>query len=87
MVDEIDSYQYDSSFRPILEDVIDYYFKFNKNLRCLVSATVGEFSNPDIAKEPVINVEFNNPAPRNIKLVNTNSCPNSVVDVIIQLLN
>lgn len=28
MVDEIDSYQYDCSYRPEMEDVIDYYFQF-----------------------------------------------------------
>ena len=30
MVDEIDSYQYDSSYRPALEYVLDYYFLFLK---------------------------------------------------------
>ena len=68
MVDEIDSYQYDSSYRPALEDVIDYYFQFPSIQRCLVSATVGSFSNSDIEKEPKINVIFNAPQPRNITL-------------------
>ena len=73
MVDEIDSYQYDSNYRPALEDVIDYYFKFPETQRCLVSATVGVFSNPKINEEPVINIKFNNPQPRKIDLIWSNN--------------
>lgn len=73
MVDEIDSYQYDGYYRPALENVIDYYFKFPPTQRCLVSATVGEFSNPEIQEEPIINVTFNEPQPRNITLLHTNN--------------
>jgi len=73
MVDEIDSYQYDSNYRPALEDVIDYYFRFPETQRCLVSATVGVFSNPQINEEPVINIKFNNPQPRKINLIWSNN--------------
>lgn len=66
MFDEIDSYQYDSWYRPNMEKAIELYFKFPYNKRCLVSATIGEFSNPAIKSEPVINVTFNNPLPRRI---------------------
>lgn len=71
MVDEIDSYQYDCSYRPNMEDVIDYYFQFPPTQRCLVSATISRFSNKLIEDEPVINVEFNEPLPRNIRLIHT----------------
>lgn len=71
MIDEIDAYQYDSSYRPTLEDVIDYYFLFPSAQRCLVSATVGSFSNPEIEKEPIINVIFNAAQPRNIILLHS----------------
>jgi len=73
MVDEIDSYQYDTSYRPAFEDVLDYYFKFPLKQRCLVSATIGSFSNPLINDEPIINVCFNTIESRNIKLINTNN--------------
>lgn len=66
MFDEIDSYQYDSWYRPNMEKAIEYYFKFPYKNRCLVSATIGEFCNPKIQSEPVINVKFNNPYPRRI---------------------
>ena len=48
MIDEIDSYQYDCNYRPNMENVMDYYFQFPISHRCLVSATIGEFSNKDI---------------------------------------
>ena len=73
MVDEIDSYQYDISFRPNIEKVIDCYFLFPKTKRCLVSATIGDFSNPHIAEEPVINVTFHKPQVRSIYLTHTNN--------------
>lgn len=72
MFDEIDCYQYDSSFRSDMEKGFDYYFKFPETQRCLVSATVGKFSDPRINGEPIINVTFNNPAPRRILLKETN---------------
>lgn len=71
--DEIDCYQYDSSFRPNMEIGFDYYFKFPKSQRCLVSATIGKFTDPRINEEPVLNLTFNNPAPRNIILQETDN--------------
>lgn len=68
MVDEIDSYQYDSNFRPNLENVVDYYFKFPQTQRCMISATMGSFSNPLIAEEPVIDVKFTEVISRDITL-------------------
>lgn len=73
MIDEIDTYQYDTSYRPALENVIDYYFQFPRTQRCLVSATINSFSNPLIAKEPVIDVCFNSPESRTISLLHTNN--------------
>lgn len=84
MVDEIDSYQYDSYYRESLENVIDYYFEFPPTKRCLVSATVGKFSDKRIEEEPVININFNHPQPRNIKLLHT---PNVVTTTVKQIKN
>ncbi len=72
MFDEIDCYQYDSSFRFKMEIGFDCYFKFPKTQRSLVSATVGKFTDPRINAEPIINITFNNPAPRDIVLQETN---------------
>lgn len=71
MVDEIDSYQYDCSYRPNMENVMDYYFQFPISHRCLVSATIGEFSNKEITEEPIINVQFDDSQSRNINLIHT----------------
>lgn len=85
MIDEIDSYQYDSWYRPNMEKAIDYYFKFPYQNRCMVSATVGDFSNPMIKEEPVIEVAFNNPMPRNITLEPTNKVLRGTINKIIEL--
>ena len=86
MFDEIDSYQYDSSYRQKMERNFDYYFKFPKTQRCLVSATIGQFSNTRIENEPVINVTFSSPAPRSINLIHTNDVLSRTKIVIEQLI-
>lgn len=85
MFDEIDSYQYDSSYRPNMERNFDYYFKFPETQRCLVSATIGQFSNTRIENEPVINVTFTSPTPRSINLIHTNDVLSRTKIVIEQL--
>lgn len=82
LVDEIDSYQYDSHYRPALENIIDYYFKFHRKKRCLVTATMGFFSNPEIKKEPVIVLDFINPIKREIYLYHTNETARATADII-----
>jgi len=72
MFDEIDCYQYDSSFRPNMEKGFDYYFMFPDKQRCLISATIGKFTDPRINEEPIINITFNNLLPRDINTYETN---------------
>lgn len=61
MLDEIDIYQSDSTFRPALEDAIDYYFRFERTQRCMVSATMQEFSHPQIQEEPHTTILYQKP--------------------------
>ena len=68
MFDEVDTYQDSSHYRENIENSFDYYFSFPFQNRCLVSATVSDFSNPQLREEPVIEVEFNNPIRQDIKL-------------------
>lgn len=68
MFDEADTYQDSSHYRENIENSFDYYFAFPFQNRCLVSATITEFSNPQLKEEPVIEVEFNNPIHQDIKL-------------------
>lgn len=67
MFDEVDTYQDSSHYRENIENSFDYYFSFPFQNRCLVSATLSEFSNPQLKEEPVIEVEFNNPIHQDIK--------------------
>lgn len=85
MIDEIDSYQNDSWYRPNMEKAIDYYFKFPLNMRCMVSATIDTFTNPLIKAEPVIEVAFNKPLPRNITLQPTNNVLSATIRAINKL--
>jgi len=74
LVDEIDSYQYDNTYRPDMEKVIDYYFKFPQHKRSMLSATINEFSDPRIKEEPFVELEFVKPInKRSIKLIHTSS--------------
>lgn len=85
MYDEIDSYQYDSHFRPNLETAFDYYFQFPKSQRCLISATMGYFSNPLIKEEPVIEVTFTEPQHRKLAIIPTDNPIISTLDKIKEL--
>lgn len=72
MVDEVDLMQSDSTFRPSLENVMDYYFKFNVKKRCLVTATMKEFSNPLLKYECKFDLTDFKPR-RNIQICHTNN--------------
>lgn len=85
MYDEIDSYQYESHFRPNLENAFDYYFQFPMTQRCLISATVGSFSNPLIKEEPVIEVSFTDDQHRLLSIQPTNDPKVCTVDIIKEL--
>ncbi len=77
MIDEVDLIQADSNYRPALENAMDYYFRFPKKSRCLVSATIKEFSNPALVDEcRFILSDFE--LSRNIRLIHTNNLINLV---------
>jgi len=72
LVDEVDMLQSDSNYRPALENVMDYYFRFDKKNRCLLTATMMEFSNPCLKFETRFDLTDGKPK-RNINLVHTNN--------------
>ena len=86
MVDEIDSYQYDSHYRPALEDVIDYYLKFHYTQRCLVSATIKNFSNEALWDETQVYLSFVNDFKRSFDLIHTDNVIIATVEKIKELL-
>lgn len=73
MIDEVDMIQSESNYRPKLESLIDYYFQFPPENRCLVTATMREFSNPRLQQECKFKFTWTDVPKRNIKLCYTDN--------------
>lgn len=86
MVDEIDTMQSDSVYRPKLENVIDHYLQFDHKQRCMVSATMNEFSNPALEIESCVTTKWRKMPQRNINLIYTNHVDDTAVDEIKRIL-
>ena len=86
MVDEIDTMQADSAYRPRLEDVMDYYFKFDWKHRSAVSATLNDFSNLLLVNESRVTTRWKDNPKRNINLIYTNYVDDTAVEIIRQKL-
>lgn len=71
MIDEIDTMQADSAYRPRLEAVMDCYFNFKFYNRSSVSATISEFSNPKLKTEAYLRIEWEQQPIRNIQTLYT----------------
>ena len=56
MLDEIDTFQTDSGYRERLENTMDDFFRFKNS--CVVSATLGNFSNPKLMEKPLIVFDY-----------------------------
>lgn len=82
MVDEIDCYQTDGVYRPALENVIDYFFKFPERNRCLVSATIRPFSDPRLADLPLIDVKYEQFIRRPIEMIRSTNIPKTVATTL-----
>jgi hypothetical protein len=87
MVDEVDIIQSDSTFRPHLEDVIDYYLEFKSENRCLVSATIKELPHPLLQPEIIVTTQYKIAPARNILLINTDNPHIILKEKIIELDN
>lgn len=83
MIDEIDVLQTDNNFRPQLENVIDYYLMFPLKNRCMVTATMKEFSNPLLKKECKFSITWIYNARRDVRLLHTNNTTQTVIEEII----
>lgn len=86
MVDEIDTMQDDSAYRPKLEVVIDNYFRFKYSCRAAVSATIREFSDPRLNNEARLRIEWEKQPVRNISAINTNYVDDVAWNLINKLL-
>ena len=83
MVDEIDVLQTDNNFRPQLENVIDYYLMFPLKNRCMVTATMKEFSNPHLKTECRFPITWQYNTHRNIDLLHTDNITQAVIEKVI----
>ena len=84
MIDEVDVLQSDNNYRPQLEDVIDYYLKFPPKNRCMVTATMKAFSNPQLEHECKFNLPWICDVPREVKLLHTDNITMAVVEEILK---
>lgn len=71
LIDEIDSFQIDSTFRRSMEEVVEHYKSFDPEKRGLLSATRIQFSDPVLKNEPVTVVKYDKPYQREIKVLTT----------------
>lgn len=85
LIDEIDSFQEDSVFRSSLEICMDYYKKFPENRRALISATINQFSDPELQNEPLTTYEYQTPRTRSINVISTNNVNQSGIKNILDL--
>lgn len=75
LIDEIDSFQLDSTFRKSMESVIDIYKKHPLQSRAMLSATRIEFSDTELNNEPVTVFSYDTPLQSSINLIR--GLPNS----------
>jgi hypothetical protein len=71
LVDEIDSFQLDSTYRKSMDLVLDLYKKFPALKRAMLSATKIDFTDPVLGKEPVVSVRYNSTNQRIVELLTT----------------
>jgi hypothetical protein len=87
MIDEIDCFQLDSSFRESMEECLDIFKEFPPSERAMVSATALHFSDPVLAKEEKTTIRYDVPTTRTIDILFTPSKIKSVaVKRIVQLI-
>jgi hypothetical protein len=86
LIDEIDSYQEDASFRGNIEKCIDYYLDFPIEKRALISATINEFSNPSLKEEQFTTYTYQIPSTRKADLILTDNVERCAVETIMRLL-
>lgn len=86
LIDEIDSYQEDASFRGNIEKCIDYYLHFPRENRALISATINEFSNPSLKEEQFTTYTYKIPSTRKADLILTDNVGRCAVKTIMLLM-
>ncbi len=71
MIDEADSFQMDSLYRKSMDNCIEVYQMWPNSNRCMVSATVLDFSDPELKKEHFTKISYDTHSARHINIINT----------------
>jgi hypothetical protein len=85
LIDEIEQYQTEASYRGKMSLAIDYYNLFKPEKRALVSATIYEFSNPLLKNESMTKYSYEKPSIRNVDLRSTNNPTLEAIAVLEKL--
>lgn len=86
MIDEVDSFQNDSTFRDSMERCLDYYKRFPTDKRALVSATHIGYSDPDLQNEARVVINYQEPIPRKIKLIHTDNVAGTAFEQLQEVI-
>lgn len=88
LLDEIDSFQLDSSYRKSMETCIEKFLKFDSNKRAMLSATKIDFTDPVLKKEPITEFRYDIKQPRKINVLTTNASEirGVVIDKITEII-
>ena len=73
LLDEIDSFQMDSTYRKSMEECLDYYKLFDKSNRCMLSATTIKFSDKKLEEEARTQLSYDIPTTRNIVVIKSST--------------
>lgn len=87
MIDEADAFQIDSSFRTSMENCIDIYKSFPKDRRALVTATMLDFSDPELEQEDKTVIKYERPVKRDINLIHTPDLHGYAADFLTKMLS
>lgn len=86
LIDEVDSFQMDSSFRQSLEKCIDIYWEFPESHRALLTATPLQFSDVRLQKEHHTRFNLSNPSPTPILVSYAPAMESAILTKVVTLL-
>jgi len=86
MLDEVDSFQHDSTFRGSMELSLDIYKKFDQDKRAMVTATMIPFSDPELEHEPRTIFKYDVPTLRGIDFISAENLEGKTIDKIKELI-
>ena len=87
LLDEIDSMQEQSGFRNVMDDTLDIYKKHPKRRRAMLTATMQEFSDPELVKERRCKILMKDVAKAPIHMVESITPLEEIVLRVLQILD